>query len=72
LCGLSGAVEFPLAHPSSARAKSAPRVSLKVDGTMLYFTPEVVRPGTALSIQGLKHPVPAQGPRAATLTWEVQ
>jgi hypothetical protein len=72
LCGLSGPVEFPLAHPSSPQARNAPRASLKVDGTVLRFTPEVVRPGTTLSIQGLKHPVPAQGPRAATLTWEVQ
>jgi predicted small lipoprotein YifL len=72
LCGLSGPVEFPLAHPSSPQAKNAPRVSMQVVGKDLRFTPETVRPGSALSIQALKHPVPAQGPRAETLTWEVQ
>ncbi len=34
--------------------------------------PEIVRAGCTLSIQALKHPVPAQGPRAETLTWEVE
>jgi hypothetical protein len=72
LCGLSGAVEFPLAHPSSPQAKNAPRVSMQAVGKDLRFTPETVRPGCTLSIQALKHPVPAQGPRAETLTWEVQ
>ena len=72
LCGLSGPVEFPLAHPSSPQAKDAPRVSMQAAGKNLRFTPETVRPGTTLSIQALKHPVPAQGPRAETLTWEVQ
>ena len=72
LCGLSGPVEFPLAHPSSAQAKNAPRVRMQGVGKSLHFTPETVRPGHTLSIQALKHPVPAQGPRAETLTWEVQ
>jgi hypothetical protein len=72
LCGLSGPVEFPLAHPSSPQAKDAPRVSMQTAGKNLRFTPETVRLGTPLSIQALKHPVPAQGPRAETLTWEVQ
>jgi hypothetical protein len=31
-----------------------------------------VRSGASLSIQALKHPVPAQGPRAETLSWEVE
>jgi Protein of unknown function (DUF3891) len=72
LCGLSGPVEFPLAHPSSAQAKNAPRVRMQAVGKGLHFTPETVRPGHTLSIQALKHPVPAQGARAETLTWEVQ
>jgi hypothetical protein len=72
LCGLSGPVEFPLAHPSSAQAKNAPRVRMQAVGKGLHFTPEIVRPGCILSIQALKHPVPAQGARAETLTWEVQ
>ena len=72
LCGLTGPVDFPLAHPSSTQAKNAPRVSMNAIGKQLHFTPEIVRSGSTLSIQALNHPVPAQGPRAETLTWEVQ
>jgi len=64
-------VELPLAHPASPEAQTAPRVRMQVTGRILRFTPGVVRTGTSLSIQALKHPVPAQGPRAETLTWEV-
>jgi Protein of unknown function (DUF3891) len=71
LSGLSG-VELPLAHPASPQAQTAPKVRMQVTGRILRFTPEVVRAGTSLSIQALKHPVPAQGPRAETLTWEVE
>src|SRR3984885_4401283 len=70
--GLSSQVEFPLAHPSSPPAQTAPRVRMQVDGRKLRFTPETVRAGCTLSIQALKHPLPAQGARAETLTWEVQ
>ena len=72
LSGLSGEVELPLAHPSSPQAKTAPRVRMQSDGRNLRFAPEIVRNGLSLSIHALKHPVPAQGPRAETLTWEVQ
>jgi hypothetical protein len=72
LSGLSREVEFPLAHPSSPEARTAPRVRLRIDGKHLRFTPEAVRAGCVVSIQALKHPVPAQGPRAETLIWEVQ
>jgi Protein of unknown function (DUF3891) len=71
LSGLSR-VELPLAHPASPEAQTAPRVRMQVTGRILRFTPGVVRTGTSLSIQALKHPVPAQGPRAETLTWEVE
>jgi hypothetical protein len=71
LSGLSK-VELPLAHPASHEAQTAPRVRMQVTGRNLRFTPGVVRAGCALSIQALKHPVPAQGPRAETLTWEVE
>jgi hypothetical protein len=70
--GLSSQVEFPLAHPSSAQAQTAPRVKMQMEGRTLRFTPETLRAGGTLSIQALKHPVPAQGARAETLTWEVQ
>jgi hypothetical protein len=72
LSGLSREVEFPLAHPASPQAQTAPRVRMQINGRNLRFTPEVVRPGCGLSIQALKHPVPAQGPRAETLTWLVE
>jgi hypothetical protein len=70
--GLSGQVGFPLAHPSSPQAQTAPRVRMQVEGHKLRFTPETLRAGCKLSIQALKHPLPAQGARAETLTWEVQ
>jgi Protein of unknown function (DUF3891) len=70
--GLSSEVEFPLAHPASSQAQTAPRVRMQIDGRKLRFTPETVRAGCALSIQALKHPLPAQGARAETRTWEVQ
>jgi hypothetical protein len=72
ISGLSREVELPLAHPASPEAQTAPRVKMQVTGRNLRFTPGVVRAGTSLSIQALKHPVPAQGPRAETLTWEVK
>ncbi len=71
LSGLSGPVEFPLAHPASPQAGGALRIRLSVDGPSLRFTPETLRVGSTLSIQGLKHPVPSQGPRAETLTWRL-
>jgi hypothetical protein len=72
LSGLSGEVEFPLVHPASPQAQTAPRVTMRIHGRHLHFTPATARSGCTLSIQGLKHPVPAQGPRAETLTWEVR
>ena len=71
ISGLSR-VELPLAHPASPEAQTAARVRMQVTGRHLRFTPGVVRAGTSLSIQALKHPVPKQGPRAETLTWEVE
>ncbi len=71
LTGLRNDVDFPLAHPSSPQAATAPRVSLQFEGRNLRFTPQTIRAGCALTIQALKHPVPAQGPRAETLVWEV-
>lgn len=72
LSGLSREVELPLAHPASPQALTAPRVRMQVLGGKLRFTPGVVRAGCVLSIQALKHPLPKQGPRAETLTWEVE
>lgn len=72
LSGLNAEVEFPLAHPASPHAKTARRVRLQMENRNLRFTPETLRAGDALSIHALKHPLPAQGPRAETLSWEVQ
>ncbi len=71
LSGLSS-VELPMAHPASPEAHTAPRVKMQVTGPYLRFLPAVVRSGASLSIQALKHPVPAQGARAETLSWEVE
>jgi hypothetical protein len=71
LSGLSREVEFPLAHPASAEAQNAPRVSMQVDGHHLRFTPATLRSGCRLTIQALKHPVSAPGARFETLIWEV-
>jgi hypothetical protein len=70
--GLSREVEFPLAHPASPQAQMAPQVSMQMEGRRLRFTPQTVRAGCTLSIHALRHPLPAQGARAETLTWEVQ
>jgi Protein of unknown function (DUF3891) len=59
--GLAGPAEF----------SSAPHVSMHKQGSKLHFTPKTMRTGT-LTIQGLVHPVAKQGPRAETLTWEVE
>jgi Protein of unknown function (DUF3891) len=72
LTGLSREVEFPLAHPASPQAKTAPRVAMRIKDRHLHFTPGTARAGCTLSIQALKHPVPAQGARAETLTWQVR
>ncbi|HTZ60705.1 MAG TPA: DUF3891 family protein [Acidobacteriaceae bacterium] len=72
LSGLSREVELPLAHPASPQAKTAPRVTMRVDGANLRFTPQITLAGCVLSIQGLRHPIPSHGPRAETLTWKVQ
>jgi hypothetical protein len=72
LSGLSREVEFPLAHPASPQAQMAPRVTMRIQGRYLHFTPPTARAGCELSIQALKHPVPAQGPRVETLSWEVR
>jgi hypothetical protein len=71
-CGLSGEVEFPLAHPASPRAQAAPRVKMQIAGRSLRVPSMILRPGSKLSVQGLKHPLPAQGPRAETLAWQVE
>jgi hypothetical protein len=70
--GLSSEVDLPLAHPSSRQAQTAPRVSMQIEGRKLRFTPQTLRAGCMLSIQALRHPLPAQGPRSETLNWEVQ
>jgi Protein of unknown function (DUF3891) len=71
LCGLSREVELPLAHPASPQSQQAPHVRMQIEIGKLRFLPEITIPGCVLSIHALKHPVPLQGARAETLTWEV-
>jgi hypothetical protein len=72
LSGLRGPEDFPLAHPSSREAHAASKVTLQVEGQVIRFAPQSARAGSVLSIQALKHPLPPNGPRAETLTWEVR
>jgi hypothetical protein len=72
LSGVSREVEFPLAHPASPQALTAPSVKLHIEPRTLHFTLQTLRAGATLNIQALKHPVPSQGPRAEALTWEVR
>ncbi len=71
LSGSGREVEFPLAHPASPEARMAPRVTMRSEGQQLRFLPAIAHGGSTLTIQGLNHPLPAQGPRSETLTWEV-
>jgi Protein of unknown function (DUF3891) len=71
LSGLSREVELPLAHPASPQARTAPRVTMRSEGQQLRFLPPIAQGDCTLTIQGLNHPLPAQGPRSETLTWEV-
>jgi hypothetical protein len=54
-----------------AELSATPHLIMQKQGSKLRFTPNTMRAGT-LTIQGLVHPVPKQGPRAETLTWEVE
>jgi Protein of unknown function (DUF3891) len=72
LSGLNREVELPLAHPASPEAATAPRVTLSFAGKTLRFAPVTLQAGSSLTIQALKHPIPAQGTRAETLAWEVE
>jgi hypothetical protein len=72
VCGLTGEVEIPLAHPSSPHAKSAPRVNIRLDREHIRFTPVAALAGKSWTIHSLRHPVPAHGPRTETMTWTVQ
>lgn len=71
LSGSGREVEFPLAHPASPQARTAPRVTMRIEGRQLRFLPAIARSGCTLTIQALNHPLSAQGPRAETLAWEV-
>ena len=71
LSGLSSEVEFPLAHPASPQAHTAPRVTMRSEGQQLRFLPPIAHGGCTLTIHALIHPLPLKGPRAETLTWEV-
>jgi hypothetical protein len=71
VCGLTGEVEFPLAHPASPHAKNARRVKMQLQGEQIRFPPEAAPVGKTWTIHALRHPVPAHGPRTETLTWTV-
>jgi Protein of unknown function (DUF3891) len=70
ITGLRNETTFPLAHPASAQAQGAPRVTLRFEQNRLHWTPQVFQPSLGLEIDALKHPVPSQGARSERLTWE--
>jgi hypothetical protein len=59
--GLAGPAEF----------SAAPMIAMQKQGHHLRFKPQTMQAGT-LTIQGLIHPAAKQGPRAETITWEVE
>ena len=71
LTGLRLQTSFPLAHPSSQEAASAPRVTLRFEGNRLCFSPAVFQSGFAFEVEALLHPVSADGPRTGKLRWEI-
>ena len=71
LTGLRRETSFPLAHPASPQAEKARRVTLTFDKNRLRFNPAVFQPGFGVELEGLKHPLPAQGERTEKLSWEI-
>jgi len=72
LCGFQEDAEFPLAHPSSAEARSAPRAALKVEDDLLCFTPQIFCAGARLELEALRHPVNGPGSaRTERLSWQI-
>jgi hypothetical protein len=70
ITGLRNETSFPLAHPASAQAQAAPRVTLRFEQNRLHWTPQVLAPSLGLELDALKHPVPPHGARSERLTWE--
>lgn len=72
LCGFQNGAEFPLAHPSSPEAASAPRAALKVEDDLLSFTPQIFRSGARIELDALRHPVGGEGSsRTERLSWQI-
>jgi hypothetical protein len=71
ITGLKGDISFPIAHPSSPEAQSAPRVTLQLEEENLHFTPAIWPVGFKAGIEGLKHPIQIGGARTERLSWTV-
>ena len=55
----------------TAEFGTAPNIVMQKQSNKLQFKPLTMQSGS-LTIQGLIHPAPKQGPRAETLAWEVE
>jgi hypothetical protein len=71
ITGLKSDISFPLAHPSSPEAQSAPRVTLRLDEENLHFTPAIWPVGFTAEIEALKHPIGSGGGRTERLSWMI-
>jgi hypothetical protein len=71
ITGLQGGVSFPLAHPSSPEAQSAPRAALRLEEQNLHFTPALWPAGFTAGVEALKHPIGSSGVRTERLEWNI-
>jgi hypothetical protein len=71
ITGLKSGISFPMAHPSSPEAQTAPRVTLSFEGERLCFSPAVFPIGFQATLDALKHPIPSGGARTERLHWTI-
>jgi hypothetical protein len=71
LTGLRCETSFSLAHPASPEAETASRVTLTFDENRIRFDPPAFKRDSLIEVECLRHPVPAEGPRAVKLSWEI-
>jgi Protein of unknown function (DUF3891) len=70
ICGLKCETAFPLAHPASPEARTAPKVTLRFEENRLRWTPAIFPSGCRAELEALRHPVPSDSARVERLVWE--
>jgi hypothetical protein len=71
ITGLKSDVSFPIAHPASPEAQTAPRVTLRLEEQKLHFAPAICLAGFKAGIDALKHPIPPGGARTESVNWTI-